>query len=498
MMILDAKPYYVAADVWVPCATTDALLVELMRHAAMLRFRSTAQRNGEDALLLALSDYPAEIQPTAEQFQQICDYKWREPLPESVGDGDRETALADWPDAVLIKDELYKRADKLRKRGVSQRDGEALLTEAVALRLPKVIPDEITSHELAELCNWRWSVDVFEEKTAEKAGLEHYDSAGLAALLSDRPPMVIAGLLPVGGSAMFVAEPKQGKTLFALLLAVCVSEGKPFLGHDVEQGAVVFACSDSFWNTAARVVVAMQNLKHVYFVPHVRDIVRQKEDVSALIASLSTKGPPVKLLVMDTYDSSRQHSGAGAYQAADADAEAFFAAIHDLGDRHKLATVVTHHVSKGSTSGTGKGSQTIGAKSDLTASVSKSGDTLTLSAVFSRWGQSGEAIGTARLKVVADPKGGPGMPVLEAIESADATIEKARRQGVEDMRLLLTYLQLSVGPRPTVKEISLGVGKRTGWVSAQVDLAAGQNLIDGWKLTEKGTQLIGAQDDADE
>jgi hypothetical protein len=305
--------------------------------------------------------------------------------------------------------------------------------------------------------------------------------------------MVIAGLLPVGGSAMFVAEPKQGKTLFALLLAVCVSEGKPFLGHDVEQGAVVFACSDSFWNTAARVVVAMQNLRHVYFVPHVRDIVRQKEDVSTLITSLSAKGVPVKLLVMDTYDSSRQHSGAGAYQAADADAEAFFAAIHDLGDRHKLATVVTHHVSKGSTSGTGKGSQTIGAKSDLTASVSKSGDTLTLSAVFSRWGQSGEAIGTARLRVVEDPKGGPGMPVLEAIESADATIEKARRQGAEDMRLLLTYLHATKGARHAVADVAKGVGRRKEWVSAQCDLAEAQELLAGWGLTELGVQSLDAQ-----
>jgi hypothetical protein len=52
-------------------------------------------------------------------------------------------------------------------------------------------------------------------------------------------PFVIDGLLPQGGFSVLGAKPKQGKSSLSRFEAVCVSQGKPFLGRDTVQGEVI-------------------------------------------------------------------------------------------------------------------------------------------------------------------------------------------------------------------------------------------------------------------
>ncbi len=51
---------------------------------------------------------------------------------------------------------------------------------------------------------------------------------------------LVDGLLPSGGFSVLVAKPKVGKSTLARWLALCVAQGKPFLGKDVNSGVVIY------------------------------------------------------------------------------------------------------------------------------------------------------------------------------------------------------------------------------------------------------------------
>lgn len=69
------------------------------------------------------------------------------------------------------------------------------------------------------------------------------------------PKWVIPGLIPAG-LTILGGRPKQGKSLFALNLAIAVAMGRPFLGRDIEQGAALYiALEDTAKRMAARAAV---------------------------------------------------------------------------------------------------------------------------------------------------------------------------------------------------------------------------------------------------
>lgn len=57
-------------------------------------------------------------------------------------------------------------------------------------------------------------------------------------------PYLIDGLLPVGGSMLFAAAKKVGKSVSLLNLAISVARGLPFLGRPTQQGRVLYVSLD--------------------------------------------------------------------------------------------------------------------------------------------------------------------------------------------------------------------------------------------------------------
>jgi hypothetical protein len=71
-------------------------------------------------------------------------------------------------------------------------------------------------------------------------GLRFMTLKELNAIPEEDYSYVVDGMLPKAGSSILYGKPKRGKSTMARQLAVAVSQGKPFLGRDTEQGLVMY------------------------------------------------------------------------------------------------------------------------------------------------------------------------------------------------------------------------------------------------------------------
>lgn len=69
--------------------------------------------------------------------------------------------------------------------------------------------------------------------------LETYRASQLYDMKLERPPQIVAGMIPAGLSLLGGA-PKRGKSWLSLNMGVCVAEGRDFLGRPVRRGDVLY------------------------------------------------------------------------------------------------------------------------------------------------------------------------------------------------------------------------------------------------------------------
>ena len=69
--------------------------------------------------------------------------------------------------------------------------------------------------------------------------LNVYHAADLYGKAIERPPVIVQGIIPAGLTVL-AGAPKRGKSWLALMLALCVSSGQPFLGAQTTQGDVLY------------------------------------------------------------------------------------------------------------------------------------------------------------------------------------------------------------------------------------------------------------------
>ena len=69
--------------------------------------------------------------------------------------------------------------------------------------------------------------------------LNVYHAADLYGKAIERPPVIVQGMIPAGLTVL-AGAPKRGKSWLALMLALCVSAGDPFLGAATTQGDVLY------------------------------------------------------------------------------------------------------------------------------------------------------------------------------------------------------------------------------------------------------------------
>lgn len=160
------------------------------------------------------------------------------------------------------------------------------------------------------------------------------------------PQDVVAGLLPLGGVGAIVSEPGVGKSLLLTEMARCVSSGKPFGGLNTLMGRVLYACPDSPMSTERRLLT---------IDPTTADRIKSLDDcilpsdVGLLceeIQAATQVGDPYKLVLIDTYDSSRMHDSEGGYSAQDAAVEAIMGRVREMCADLGVALVFAHHCTR--------------------------------------------------------------------------------------------------------------------------------------------------------
>ena len=148
------------------------------------------------------------------------------------------------------------------------------------------------------------------------------------------------------GLAMLASEPKAGKSWFALLMCLCISQGQKFLGYKtVECPCMYLALEDS----NARIKNRLKKIYSEKKLPSNFNYVLKAEDLSnGLIEQLEmiyNKTTGLKVIVIDTLQCIRgkfnnKDGGAYGYDYKEMNA------LKDFAMRHNLAILLLHHTSK--------------------------------------------------------------------------------------------------------------------------------------------------------
>jgi AAA domain len=192
------------------------------------------------------------------------------------------------------------------------------------------------------------------------------------------PEWLIAGLVPEDGLVVLYGEPNVGKSFVALDWALSVAEGVPWLGHDVQQGEVVYIYAEGARGLRRRAAAwlkahdrtAAPRFRAVPLAVTIPDPGERSEFVKA-VRSVS-KHP--KLIIIDTL---ARNFGAGNESLAQ-DMNGFVRGCDELREEFPGATVlVVHHSGKDPNKGA-RGSLALQGATDAVFALTKSGGGLSL------------------------------------------------------------------------------------------------------------------------
>lgn len=305
------------------------------------------------------------------------------------------------------------------------------------------------------------------------------------------PPMLIAGCLPRGAAGAIFARPGAGKSLVGVELARCVASGDPFAGRSVEQGRVIYCCQDSPASTERRMLAIDADVAaNISTVCRLPSLPGGLDDLRAAVEAVNTSpGLPLRLLVLDTWDSARSHSDGG-WAGQDGLVEGIMSGLRQMAEDYGIGVIVVHHTTRGDDS-RARGSAVFDAKCDWMASVTGDGHTVALESTKVRDGEQGR-VGSWRITAVA--VGEAMVPILATVDAeahpvattdADALVGfLASHDGKHTARTLRECLSLS----GSVLERLTDEARRQGWIApgGYSLTAAGRGRADDLLLGEAG------------
>lgn len=160
------------------------------------------------------------------------------------------------------------------------------------------------------------------------------------------PPVkwLLNTLIPEEGFVGLVGAPGSGKSFIALDWAMCVAEGRPWLGtYAVEQAPVIYIAAEGGRGIQQRVAAWMRHygytdLPAMYFLLSPL-YVREEGTVEAFIEELQERDINPKLVVLDTLS----RSFGGGEENASADMGHFVDQMTKLAQECRMATLIVHH-----------------------------------------------------------------------------------------------------------------------------------------------------------
>lgn len=298
------------------------------------------------------------------------------------------------------------------------------------------------------------------------------------------PQMIIAGFLPLGGVGALVAMPGGGKTLVGVEAARAVAAGDAFAGHATMPGQAVYICTDAPASTERRMLAMLaataERIRSVTDAPKLPDGV---EDLRAVITARNAiSSDPVRLVVLDTYDSTRSHADGG-WAGQDGLTETIMSALRKLADDLHLGVLIIHHATRAD-HGRARGSVVFDARLDVIGLVSGDGKAISVTAIKNRGGEAG-LIGRFRISTV--PVEGADEPVLTADEGEVVTAEVAMDDRV------LQHLVVHGGPA-SIGGIGAALGiKGKGPIQRALGRLRQNGLLTDYEPTQAGRERIDQQ-----
>ena len=162
-----------------------------------------------------------------------------------------------------------------------------------------------------------------------------------------KPNWLIDGLIEQDTLAMCFGAAGSGKTFCVLDMALCISSGKDYHGHAVEQGTVFYIAGEGHSGFARRAAAWKQanGIKPgeaSFFKSNKAVIMSEQESVEALkaeMAELVEKAGRPKLVVIDTL----ARSLGGADENAGKDINLFIVACDEIKEEYGCTVLIVHH-----------------------------------------------------------------------------------------------------------------------------------------------------------
>lgn len=162
-----------------------------------------------------------------------------------------------------------------------------------------------------------------------------------------KTPWLVPGMLPPVGVAAFIASPGVGKSLTLLELSRAVAIGGVFAGRQVSKaGNVLYCCPDSPASNLRRLMAFTEKERDRICVLESISIPGDMPALTLELQARAERGQKIDLLVIDTWDASRDHGDGGGYSAVDARVEMTMRAVRGLADQFELLVAVSHHCTR--------------------------------------------------------------------------------------------------------------------------------------------------------
>lgn len=167
------------------------------------------------------------------------------------------------------------------------------------------------------------------------------DAQDLLMTPVDNPPFLVEDLIPSGVS-IIAGDEKTGKSWMMLHLALCVAQGKDFLGHPVHQGTVFYlSLEDSLGRLQNRLfkLIDETSFGKLYFSTKCASLA---DGLIEQLTRIVEKMPDVRLFIIDTLQLVRGNDKDMSYANDYAD----IAKIKEFADGYGVNIFLVHHVRK--------------------------------------------------------------------------------------------------------------------------------------------------------
>ncbi len=250
---------------------------------------------------------------------------------------------------------FYDRNDKLTKQGLRPGDeGAKKVAKALGQRgkialVPMSENSTVKGWDISDAIRSGYQLENFEQAVCEAKPYKPEDynsflanSRKLSQLYDQAPDYIdwlVPGLFTSNELYCLAAEPRKGKSLFALGLAKAVASGGSFLERPCQKGEVIYVCKEDPDDKVKERLIAQSWQREEMDNVLINDNFTL-DDLPELIDYIKVAKP--SLLILDTL-SRIQRSNARENSSEIADV---LAPLQDLAQTHNVCILVVHHTRK--------------------------------------------------------------------------------------------------------------------------------------------------------